>query len=250
MTQPRNADGDAAARAVPVVALDSVVREYTRGSGGGPFSRSDAPVVRAVDDVSLFVGQGEFVGLAGPSGSGKTTLLHIVAALDAPTAGRVELAGEDVTDLNERERARVRRDRVGIVFQRFHLLPALPAVSNVALPLVELGWSKAKRRNRAHDLLDKVGLPDRADHRPGALSGGEQQRVAIARALATEPDLVVADEPTGELDSKTSERVLNVLAEVAEERTVIVASHDKQALDRTSRQIQLHDGQLIHDSHA
>jgi putative ABC transport system ATP-binding protein len=227
-----------------VVRCDSVVREYKRGGSGGFFSGRDAPVVRALDGVSLDISRGEFVGVAGPSGSGKSTLLHLLAALDTPTSGRVELAGTDVTDLGERARARVRRNHVGIVFQRFHLLPSLPARSNVALPLVELGWSKRRRRDRAAELLDRVGLGDRASHRPGQLSGGEQQRVAIARALATEPDLVIADEPTGELDSETSERILDLLAAVTDERTVVLASHDQQALDRTPRVLRLRDGQL------
>lgn len=231
-----------------VVACESLVREYTRGSSGGLFGRSSAPVVRAIDGISFSVGRGEFVGITGPSGSGKSTLLHLLAALDTPTAGQIELAGNDITDMGEHARARVRRDHVGIVFQRFHLLPSLPAVSNVALPLVELGWSKQRRHERARELLDAVNLSDRESHRPGTLSGGEQQRVAIARALATDPDLVIADEPTGELDSETSARVLDVLEQVAGDQTVILASHDQQALDRTRRRIQLQDGNILDDT--
>lgn len=237
------------AETTPVVVCESIRREYARGSEGGLLGSGDAPVVVAVDDVSVAIDHGEFVGIAGPSGSGKSTLLHILAALDTPTAGRISLAGEDITDLGERERARVRRDHVGIVFQRFHLLPSLTAVSNVALPLVELGWSKGKRRERAHSLLEQVGLGDRATHRPGTLSGGEQQRVAIARALATEPELVIADEPTGELDSATSTEILDLLERVATDQTVVLASHDQQALDRVDRLLQLQDGQLRDDPH-
>ncbi|WP_436932804.1 ABC transporter ATP-binding protein [Halosimplex halobium] len=218
-----------------------LVREYSRG-GSGLFGGDSTPAVRAVDGVSITVRAGEFVGIAGPSGSGKSTLLHLLAGLEVPSSGTVTLAGENVADYGERGRARLRLDHVGIVFQRFHLLPALSARANVALPLVELGYSKSNRRDRATELLDAVGLGDRLTHKPGQLSGGEQQRVAIARALATEPDLVVADEPTGELDSETSERVLSVLADLAEDRAVVLASHDRQALEVCDRQVSLHDG--------
>ncbi|WP_246988402.1 ABC transporter ATP-binding protein [Halorientalis marina] len=249
MTESRPSDHQPSTRSIPVVACDSLVREYTRGTGSRFFRSADAPVVRALDGVSISIDSGEFVGIAGPSGSGKSTLLHLLAGLDTPTEGTVTLGGDDISDLSERARARIRRDRVGIVFQRFHLLPSLSALSNVALPLVELGWSKARRHDRAETLLSKVGLSDRMSHRPGTLSGGEQQRVAIARALATEPALVIADEPTGELDSKTSARVLDLLESVADNCAVVLASHDQQALDATERRIQLQDGEVIHDSH-
>jgi putative ABC transport system ATP-binding protein len=188
---------------------------------------------------------GEIVGIAGPSGSGKSTLLHLLAALDIPSRGTVSLTGTTTDQYTERGRTKLRLDHVGIVFQRFHLLPSLTARANVALPLVELGWGKNDRRERAAELLGEVGLDTRTTHRPGELSGGEQQRVAIARALATEPDLVVADEPTGELDSKSSTRVLEVLRRIANnERAVVLASHDQQAIDACDRVLQLYDGQI------
>lgn len=201
--------------------------------------------MQALDGVSMSIHPGEVVGIAGPSGSGKSTLLHLLAALDVPTSGRVSLVGEDVATHSVRSRTKLRLNHVGIVFQRFHLLPSLSARANVALPLVELGWSKRKRRERATNLLSEVNLDTRTTHKPGQLSGGEQQRVAIARALATNPSLVVADEPTGELDSKSSTGVLELLRRIAgETQAVVVASHDQQAIDACDRVIYLHDGQI------
>jgi putative ABC transport system ATP-binding protein len=205
-------------------------------------------VVTALDDVSVSIDRGELVGIAGPSGSGKSTLLHLLAALDTPTAGRVEVDGTNTSTLGEKARSRLRRERIGIVFQRFHLLPALPARGNVALPLVERGMGKTERRARAEELLEQVGLGDRLTHRPAELSGGEQQRVAVARALAGEPDLLIADEPTGELDSVAGETVLELLEELATERAVVVASHDQAVLDRVDRTIRLRDGAVVTDA--
>ncbi|WP_193310593.1 ABC transporter ATP-binding protein [Halorubrum halophilum] len=233
-----------------IVRCNNVTRTFTRGGRTGRFRRggaTTAETVTAVADVSLTIAAGELVGLAGPSGSGKTTLLHLLAGLDTPTSGSVTVANTETTQLSRRQRTRLRLDHVGIVFQHFHLLPSLSARANVALPLVELGYSKRRRRERASDLLTQVGLSDRLQHRPGELSGGEQQRVAVARALATDPQLVVADEPTGELDTETGKQVLDLLADVADERAVVLASHDKQALDRTTRQIRLRDGARIGD---
>lgn len=232
-----------------VVTCSNVTRTYERGGGGGWFSfggsdRTGRPTVTALSGVSVSVERGEFVGLSGPSGSGKSTLVHLLAGLDTPTEGSVTLAGEDVSRLSKSELTRLRLERVGIVFQRFHLLPSLSARANVALPLVERGVRKAERRERAADLLDRVGLGDRLTHRPGELSGGEQQRVAVARALAGDPLVVFADEPTGELDTETGEAVLDLLADLAEDRAVVLASHDEQALDRTDRVVRLLDGQV------
>jgi putative ABC transport system ATP-binding protein len=190
----------------------------------------------------LTVAAGEVVGVAGPSGSGKSTLLHLLAGLDTPTAGTITIQNTDIAALTGREQTRFRRDNIGMVFQRFHLLPALTARENVALPLVQAGRAKRQRRDRAMELLSAVGLADRTDHRPGSLSGGEQQRVAIARALAADPAVVIADEPTGELDRDTGEQVLDLLTQISEDRAVIIASHDTYTLDRTDRVIQLLDG--------
>jgi putative ABC transport system ATP-binding protein len=228
-----------------ILECSDVVREFSRGGSGGLFGGDPTPTVRALDGVSVSVGAGEFVGIAGPSGSGKSTLLHLLAALDVPDEGRVTVAGTETASLSERGRARLRLEHVGIVFQRFHLLPSLSARGNVALPLVELGESKATRRERAIELLEAVNLGDRSDHMPSELSGGEQQRVAIARALATEPELLVADEPTGELDSGTGATILDIFRELATDRAVVLASHDQQALDRTDRIVRLADGRRI-----
>lgn len=229
----------------PAVACRGVTRTYRRGGSGGWISRRrSGPVVTALDSVSLSIDPGEFVGIVGPSGSGKSTLLHLLAGLDTPTSGTIELDGQPLSSLGERDRARLRLDRVGVVFQRFHLLPSLSARANVALPLVELGYGKRKRRRRAVDLLEQVGLGERATHRPGQLSGGEQQRVAVARALAADPDLLVADEPTGELDTETGARIIELLARVAEDRAVVVASHDDQVIDAVDRVLRLRDGRL------
>lgn len=239
MTTPESA-------ASSLVQCESVRREY--GGPGSRLSRGDGRHVRALDDVSLTIESDEVVGISGASGSGKSTLLHLLAALDTPTSGRVRIDGVDVSDLGASAQTRFRLDHIGVVFQRFHLLPSLSARGNVALPLVELGVSRAERRRRAEAYLDRVGLGDRLTHRPAALSGGEQQRVAIARALVTDPDLVVADEPTGELDSATGAEVLDLLAEVAmgdSDRAVVLASHDQDALERADRVIELLDGQRV-----
>lgn len=204
--------------------------------------RADGPTVTALDAVSLTVNAGEVVGIAGPSGSGKSTLLHLLAALDTPTSGSVTIRGTEIAALGSREQARFRRDNIGMVFQRFHLLPALTARENVALPLVQAGVKRSHRRERASELLAAVGLEDREQHRPGSLSGGEQQRVAIARALVADPAVVIADEPTGELDRSTGEQVLNLLTEISDDRAVIVASHDEYTLNRADRVINLLDG--------
>lgn len=230
----------------PVVRATDVVRRYGGTSGRFGRRQSRAPVT-ALDGVSVAVDRGELLGLVGASGSGKSTLLHLLAALDTPTSGRIELLGTDVTTASERRRARLRLDHVGVVFQRFHLLPALSARANVALPLVERGVGKQARRDRATTALERVGLGDRTTHRPGELSGGEQQRVAVARALVTDPELVVADEPTGELDTAAGETVLELLAEVAADRAVVVASHDEAVAAAADRVVTLRDGQVVTD---
>lgn len=236
--------------AAPIATCDDASRVYERDDRGilGHWRAAEPVTVTALRDVSLTVEPGEIVGIQGPSGSGKSTLLHLLAALETPTSGTVTVAGEDTSTLSARARARLRLDTVGMVFQRFHLLAALSARANVALPLVETGMGKAQRRERATALLEQVGLGDRITHTPGRLSGGEQQRVAIARALATDPALLLADEPTGELDTETGARVLEQIAAVAGDgRAVVVASHDQATLDIADRVVTLRDGTRIDD---
>jgi putative ABC transport system ATP-binding protein len=241
-------DGSAASS---LVQCRDVTRTYTRDGSTSRWrfwrETDPGPTVTALDAVSVSVDRGELVGVTGPSGSGKSTLLHLVGGLDTPTSGAVSFDGVDLATRSERERARIRLDRVGFVFQRFHLLPSVSARANVALPLIETGMSAGRREERATDLLERVGLGDRLTHAPGELSGGEQQRVAIARALANDPDLVLADEPTGELDTDTGMTVLDLLSEVSADRAVVVASHDDRVVGLADRIIRLRDGELIPD---
>ena len=235
----------------PLLSCADVSKRYTRGhaAGGrwfGSNGDSERTAVVAVSNVSLTVSMGDVVGIAGPSGSGKSTLLHLLAGLESPTTGTLTFDDTVLSSLSERQLTKHRLDNVGIVFQRFHLLPSLSARANVALPLLERGIRKSIRRKRAETLLEQVGLEDRIDHTPSELSGGEQQRVAIARALATDPKLVIADEPTGELDSETSRDILEVLTTVTKgkDRAVVIASHDTETLAATDRVIELVDGKI------
>lgn len=249
-------DEDKSTQAVtthPTVTCQDVTHEYDEHSSRRGDSllprrwRDTNRGVTALQDVSLTVQSGNVIGLAGPSGSGKSTLLHAIAGLLVPTEGTIEINGTTVTNRSTHERARIRREEIGLVFQRFHLLPSLSARANVAVPLVQLGLSKRQRRKRASNLLEQVELGDRKTHRPSELSGGEQQRVAIARALATDPAIILADEPTGELDTETGQRVLEILTNVTGERTVVLASHDEHALDVADRVVYLRDGRVVTD---
>ncbi len=226
----------------PPIECREATRVYQRA--GSRFVGGGEPVT-ALSGVSLRVEQGEVVGIAGPSGSGKSTLLHLLGGLDTPTEGTILLNGQDTQTLSSQARTRLRLESIGLVFQRFYLFPSLSARSNVALPLVERGVGRRTRRDRAEQLLTQVGLGERMGHRPSALSGGEQQRVAIARALVTDPEILIADEPTGELDTGTGERILDILVDTSDSRAVIIASHDDRALSRTDRTIQLRDGERI-----
>ncbi len=203
--------------------------------------------VAALRGVSLTVHAGEFVAVMGPSGSGKTTLLMVLGLMTSPTRGTVRLLGSDVTKIRDSEATRLRRETIGFIFQTFNLVPWLTAVENVELALA-IGGHRGDRRRRALELLDLVGLRERAHHRPGELSGGEQQRVAIARALANDPRIVLADEPTGNLDSRSGEQVVRMLADLARQgRTVVMVTHDREMASRADRVILLKDGRVLRE---
>ncbi len=204
------------------------------------------PVLRGID---LTIPYGDVVALTGPSGSGKSTLLNILGCLDRPSKGRYRLGGRDVSDLDREEQAWVRLHYVGFIFQSFHLLRDASALENVALPLYYAGITRGEREARAEALLRRVGLGDRLDHRPHQLSGGQAQRVAIARALACRPKLLLADEPTGALDSKSGQAVMHLLAELHQDGgvTIVLVTHDPQVAAFAKRQIALFDGQVVGD---
>ena len=201
--------------------------------------------VDAVRGIDLQVHSGDYLAIMGPSGSGKSTLMHIIGCLDVPTSGSYLLAGVDVAGIGEQELAHVRNQRIGFVFQAFNLLPGLSALRNVELPLVYAGVSRAERRTRALAALDRVGLADRVDHRPNELSGGQQQRVSVARALVTEPDLILADEPTGNLDSASTDDVLALFRELhAQGRTIVLITHEHDVADQAQRVVVMRDGAI------
>jgi putative ABC transport system ATP-binding protein len=203
--------------------------------------------VTALSDVNLQVERGEFISIMGPSGSGKTTLLSILGCLDKPTSGQVIIDGLDVATMREAELPKIRAEKIGFVFQTFNLIPTLSALENVELPMERGKILKSERRSRALELLKSVGLEDKADRRPNRLSSGEQQRVAIARALANGPAIILADEPTGNLDSKTGREIVQLLRKLSreEERTVILVTHDKQMASLSNRMLFLRDGKLL-----
>jgi putative ABC transport system ATP-binding protein len=204
--------------------------------------------VHALRQVNLEIGQGEYVSLMGPSGSGKSTLLNVLGLLDRPDAGRYEFEGHDVTRLSDDEQARVRRERIGFVFQFFHLVPRLTAEQNIELPMVLAGIDPAERKPRLARLLSEYGLEARARHRPDQLSGGQCQRVAIARAMSMKPALILADEPTGNLDRHTGQEVMAVLERVhAEGATLALVTHDPEIGSRAGRRLRMVDGAIVSD---
>ena len=220
----------------PMVTVDGVARTFGTGH----------TATRALRGVSFSVSSGELVALRGRSGSGKTTLLNIVGGLDRPDQGTVQVAGQEVTALSERERLRLRRDSVAFIFQSFGLIPILSAAENVGVPLRIVGRPAREREERVRLMLDIVGLSPHARQRPGELSGGQQQRVAIARALAGRPDVLLADEPTGQLDSETAKQIMRLLRVVvrSERVTALVATHDPSLIDLADRVLHLEDGQI------
>jgi putative ABC transport system ATP-binding protein len=219
----------------PIIRLRNVSRVYDMGHVRVP----------ALDDVSLDVLPGEFVAIVGPSGSGKSTMMHILGCLDRPTAGAYELAGTPVAALDDDGLARLRSRTIGFVFQAYNLLPRTSALDNVATPLLYQGVGRAERARRATAALERLGLGDRIGHEPTELSGGQQQRVAVARALVTEPALILADEPTGNLDSRSGAEVMAVLRELhASGRTIVLITHDPEVAAAAGRQVHLRDGKV------
>jgi putative ABC transport system ATP-binding protein len=212
------------------------------------FAMPAAPIL-AIRDVSLSIAPGEYIGVVGPSGCGKSTLLHVLGCVDVPTSGHVLFDDRDVASLGDGERSRLRLRKIGFVFQRFFLLPMLTAWENVELPQAEAGVGRTARRQRTRELLEYVGLGSRAAHRPSELSGGEMQRVAIARALANRPRLLLADEPTGELDQATGEQIVALLDRVHGDGTaVVVVTHDPAVAARARRLLTMRDGQIVAES--
>ncbi|WP_280467954.1 ABC transporter ATP-binding protein [Nocardia cyriacigeorgica] len=224
-----------------VLELSNVNKEYLIGD----------QVVRALDGISLDIASGEFTSIIGPSGSGKSTLLHLLGALDSPDSGSIRFQGEEIGSLDEERQSEFRRHRVGFVFQFFNLLPTLSAWENVAIPKLLDGTGLRKAKPRALELLERVGLAERAEHRPAELSGGQMQRVAVARSLIMDPPLILADEPTGNLDSKTGASILELLGEVAGSgNSVVMVTHDMGAVRYCDRVITLRDGKIGSDERA
>jgi putative ABC transport system ATP-binding protein len=222
-----------------MIRLESITRSFLLG-------KESVPVLNGID---LMIHEGEFAAIMGPSGSGKSTLMNIIGCLDKPTEGEYYLGGENVSNYNDKELARVRNQSIGFVFQQFHLLPRLSALKNVELPMIYAGISKKERQARAEEALIKVGLIDRMNHLPNALSGGQKQRVAIARAIVNTPKLILADEPTGALDSKTSKDIMEQFKELNEEGvTIIVVTHESEVAEYANRTIMVRDGRILSPS--
>jgi putative ABC transport system ATP-binding protein len=225
---------------VPVLELFDVAKVYP-----------GSPPVRALDGVSLTVNQGELLGVVGPSGSGKSTLLHVVGTLDRPSSGTVRIGGHEVSSLSDRRLSAARSRLIGFVFQQFFLVESMSALDNVATGLMYTGASPIERRFRAYEALERVGLAHRIAHRPKELSGGEQQRVAIARALVNRPAIILADEPTGNLDSHTGEATMDLFRDLhSEGATIVIITHDRDLAARLPRQIHIRDGRVERDERA
>lgn len=221
-----------------VIEVKELAREYQVGT----------QLVRALRSVTVNIHKNDYVALMGPSGSGKSTLMNILGCLDTPTRGRYVLNGNDVSKMEDDALADIRNREIGFVFQTFNLLPRYTALDNVALPLIYAGWSKADREQRAKEVLEQVGLGDRVDHKPNELSGGQRQRVAVARALVNKPSIILADEPTGNLDTKTSHEIMALFGEIhAKGNTVILVTHEEDIAQHAKRIVRLRDGEIEKD---
>lgn len=221
-----------------VIEMRNITKSYPMGT----------QVVHALRGVDVTIEEGELIAIMGPSGSGKSTLMNMIGCLDVPNSGVYKLDDIDVSTMNDDAQAKIRNKRIGFVFQQFNLLPRTSALKQVALPLMYAGYSRSERNQLAKNALEKVGLGDRMDHRPDELSGGQQQRVAIARAIAANPSIILADEPTGALDTKTGEEILQLFAEFNRQgMTIIMVTHDPEVAERAERTIWLRDGLILED---
>lgn len=206
--------------------------------------------IPAVDDVSIVIESGDFAVLWGLSGSGKTTLLNLIGGLDKPTSGRLTVDGSDLSEMSRDEMAIYRREKVGFIFQSFRLVPTLTVLENVMLPLIPVKMPRREKLKKAMEAIEQVGMTDRMSHLPGELSGGQQQRVAIGRALINDPDLILADEPTSDLDTKTGEKVIEIIGQLNERgKTVVLATHDHRIADKASHHLDIEDGKVVNDVH-
>lgn len=219
-----------------MIDLKNITKTYDMGS----------VQVEVLRGITMHVGEGEFIAIVGPSGSGKSTLMNMIGCLDTPTTGEYYLDGKEISTYNEKQLSKIRNQKIGFIFQKFNLLPKLSALENVELPLIYRGMSQKERRQRSIDALTKVGLSDRMNHKPTELSGGQQQRVAIARALAGDPPVLLADEPTGNLDSKSGSDVMNLIKQLSSEgKTIVLITHDNEIAMEAKKTIIIKDGMLV-----